>query len=84
MALQAASEAYLTGLFEDTNLCAIHAKRVTVMPNLSLIGKCMELVQKIKIFNLSWIIFPKKLKIYRLSELSNVSNENLSAPLTHE
>ncbi|PIO57458.1 core histone H2A/H2B/H3/H4 [Teladorsagia circumcincta] len=27
-----ASEAYLVGLFEDTNLCAIHAKRVTIMP----------------------------------------------------
>ena len=26
MALQEASEAYLVGLFEDTNLCAIHAK----------------------------------------------------------
>merc|ERR1712126_478656 len=32
MALQEASEAYLVGLMEDTNLCAIHAKRVTIMP----------------------------------------------------
>ena len=32
MALQEASEAYLVGLFEDTNLCAIHSKRVTIMP----------------------------------------------------
>ncbi|XP_025746965.2 histone H3.1 [Callorhinus ursinus] len=32
MALQEACEAYLVGLFEDTNLCAIHAKRVTIMP----------------------------------------------------
>ncbi len=31
-ALQEASEAYLVGLFEDTNLCAIHAKRVTIYP----------------------------------------------------
>ncbi|XP_069123940.1 histone H3.3A-like [Argopecten irradians] len=31
-ALQEASEAFLIGLFEDTNLCAIHAKRVTIMP----------------------------------------------------
>ena len=30
--VQEASEAYLVGLFEDTNLCAIHAKRVTIMP----------------------------------------------------
>ena len=32
VALQEASEAYMVGLFEDTNLCAIHAKRVTIMP----------------------------------------------------
>jgi histone H3 len=32
LALQEASEAYLVGLFEDSNLCAIHAKRVTIMP----------------------------------------------------
>ncbi|OWK13060.1 hypothetical protein Celaphus_00014537 [Cervus elaphus hippelaphus] len=32
MALQEACEAYLVGLFEETNLCAIHAKRVTIMP----------------------------------------------------
>jgi hypothetical protein len=34
-ALQEASEAYLVGLFEDTNLCAIHAKRVTIMPKVN-------------------------------------------------
>jgi histone H3 len=32
LALQEASEAYLVGLFEDTNLCAIHSKRTTIMP----------------------------------------------------
>jgi histone H3 len=32
LAMQEASEAYLIGLFEDANLCTIHAKRVTVMP----------------------------------------------------
>jgi histone H3 len=31
-ALQEASEAYMTALFEDSNLCAIHGKRVTIMP----------------------------------------------------
>ncbi|KAL4476439.1 hypothetical protein ABPG74_010172 [Tetrahymena malaccensis] len=31
LALQEATEAYLIGLFEQTNLCAIHSKRVTIM-----------------------------------------------------
>ncbi len=42
MALQEASEAYLTALFEDANLCAIHAKRVTIMP------KDIELARRIR------------------------------------
>lgn len=42
LALQEASEAYLVGLFEDTNLCAIHAKRVTVMV------KDMQLARRIR------------------------------------
>ncbi|KAI1307020.1 histone H3.3 type 2 [Halotydeus destructor] len=41
-ALQEASESYLVGLFEDTNLCAIHAKRVTIMP------KDMRLARRIR------------------------------------
>ncbi|KAL2815919.1 histone-fold-containing protein [Aspergillus granulosus] len=31
LALQEAAEAFLVHLFEDTNLCALHAKRVTIM-----------------------------------------------------
>jgi hypothetical protein len=33
LALREALEAYLVGLFEDTQLAAIHAKRVTIQPN---------------------------------------------------
>lgn len=32
LAMQEACESYLVGLFEDANLCAIHAKRITIMP----------------------------------------------------
>lgn len=32
LALQECAEAYLVSMFEDANLCAIHAKRVTIMP----------------------------------------------------
>lgn len=31
-ALHEAAEAYLVGLFEDSNLCAIHARRCSIMP----------------------------------------------------
>jgi len=32
LAIQEAAEAYLVGIFEDANLCAIHARRVTIQP----------------------------------------------------
>jgi len=41
-ALQEGAESYLIGMFEDTNLCAIHAKRVTIMP------KDMQLARRIR------------------------------------
>ena len=42
LALQEATEAYLVGFFEDTNLAAIHAKRVTIMP------KDMQLARRLR------------------------------------
>ena len=41
-ALREASEAYLVDLFDDTNLCALHAKRITIMP------KDMQLARRIR------------------------------------
>ena len=40
--MQEASEAFIVGLFEDTNLCAIHAKRQTVFK------KDMQLARRIR------------------------------------
>lgn len=42
MALQEAAEMYLVGLFEDSLLCALHAKRVTVQ------AKDMQLARRIR------------------------------------
>lgn len=42
LAVQEAAEMYLIGLFEDSNLCAIHANRQTVMK------KDMELARRIR------------------------------------
>lgn len=42
LALQEAAESYMVGLFEDTNLCAIHARRVTIMT------KDMQLARRIR------------------------------------
>jgi histone H3 len=39
LALHEASEAYMVGMFEDTNLAALHAKRVTIMPRDMLLAR---------------------------------------------
>ena len=41
-ALQEAAEAYLVGLFEDTNMCCLHANRATIM------RKDMQLARRIR------------------------------------
>ena len=42
LALQEASEAFVVELFEDTLLCAVHAKRITIFP------KDMRLARRIR------------------------------------
>ena len=42
LAIQEATEDFLVHLFEDCNLCAIHAKRVTIMP------KDLQLARRIR------------------------------------
>ena len=42
MAIQEAAEAYLVRLFEDTNLCTIHAKWVTIMPKDIQLARCIR------------------------------------------
>jgi histone H3 len=44
-ALQESAEAYLVSLFEDTNLAAIHAKRVTIRESSNIIN-CEGVVVK--------------------------------------
>ena len=42
LCLQEVAEAYLVGLFEDTNLCAIHAKRVMITPRDLQLARCIR------------------------------------------
>ena len=42
LVLQEAGEAFLVGLLEQANLCAIHVKQVTIMP------KNIQLAQRIR------------------------------------
>ena len=42
MALQQVAEAFLVGLFKDTNLCAIHAKQATIIPKDIQLAQCIH------------------------------------------
>ncbi|ETN36732.1 uncharacterized protein HMPREF1541_09010 [Cyphellophora europaea CBS 101466] len=42
LALQESTEAFLAGIFADTNLCAVHARRVTIQP------KDMQLARRLR------------------------------------
>lgn len=66
-ALQEAAEFFLVSVFEDCNLCAIHGRRVTIMPkDLSLTLRCKTfLFLKILFFNdtmdcLDWLDFIRR------------------------
>ena len=52
-ALQEAAENFIVGLFEDVNLLAVHAKRVTVMP------RDIRLVLRIRGDHYHWRITPE-------------------------
>ncbi|XP_044951313.1 uncharacterized protein LOC123401549 [Hordeum vulgare subsp. vulgare] len=69
-ALQEAAESYLVGLFEDTNLCAIHAKRVTIMP------KDIQLARRIRgeRYN-SW-----KRSLFPAEKLKRIHRSRFQAP----
>ncbi|KAI5616010.1 histone [Silurus asotus] len=59
MALKEASEVYLVGLFEDTNLCTMHAKRLTIMP------KDIPYSWRARSFKSHLIVSVKQASVYR-------------------
>ena len=52
-ALQEAAENFIVGLFEDVNLLAVHAKRVTIMP------RDIRLALRIRGDHYQWRITPE-------------------------
>ena len=57
-ALQEAAEHFIVGLFEDVNLLAVHAKRVTVMP------RDIRLALRIRGDHYHWRITPEDAALY--------------------
>ena len=58
-ALQEAAENFIVGLFEDVNLLAVHAKRVTVMP------RDIRLALRIQGDHYHWRITPEDAAQYK-------------------
>ena len=57
--LQEAAENFIVGLFEDANLLAVHAKRVTVMP------RDIRLALRIRGYHYNWRIIPEDAARYK-------------------
>ena len=81
LALQEAAEAYLVSLFEDTNLCAIHAKRVTIMTRDLQLAKRIRgdrfwLLNQLKFI----LILPLYLCLHITRTYSNFSSRNKLIP----
>ncbi len=49
LALQEAAEAFITDVFSDTNLCAIHGKRVTIFPKDMALACCIRGIQMARV-----------------------------------
>ena len=64
-ALQEAAENFLVGLFEDVNLLAVHAKRVTVMPH------DIRLALRIRGDHFHWGITPEDAACYERHQKKN-------------
>ena len=71
LALQEAAESYLHGIFEDANLCAIHANRVTVMK------KDIDLAKRIRGLSDPCVYLPEKvLPRKNVSTLDLINDQN--------
>ena len=66
LALQEAAEAFLVGFFEDSQQCALHARRVTVMP------KDFNLVRRIRGSGAWWISPPCVFSLWNFREKKTI------------
>ena len=75
-ALQEAAENFLMGLFEDVNLLAVHAKRVTVMPH------DIRLALRISGDHFQWRITPEDAACYERHQKRTEGGATYATPKT--